>query len=108
MKVSVVRGGGLAGLVKRTAVKSDTLPPEHAEQLRSKVDEAGVLDLSDGPKARYPDEMSYKLTIEQDDGEHTVRLSESALPEAVRDLIDWIDSLPDREESIRPPGGTAR
>ncbi|HEX8068055.1 MAG TPA: protealysin inhibitor emfourin [Thermoleophilaceae bacterium] len=107
MKVSVVRGGGLAGLVTRTAVEADALDPEHAGELRSRVERAGVLDMPEEPPAgeRGPDELAYSLTVEADGRERTVRMPEHALPDSVRELIDWIDAVPGREESIGPPGG---
>ena len=106
MKVSLLRGGGLAGLVTGTALKSESLPPEEAETLRRKVDEAGVLELPEDASggSGHPDETSYGLTVEHEGREHTIHLRESELPEQVRGLISWIDSHPEKEEWVDSPG----
>jgi hypothetical protein len=109
MKLSVVRGGGLPGLVTRTELASDALPAERAQELRAKVDQAGLLGTAgspppDAPPA-YPDELAYQLEVTGDDGAtHTYHATESTLPEPVRQLIAWVDSAPEKAESIAPPG----
>ena len=106
MKVSVVRGGGLAGLVQTTIADSASLAPEHAAQLRSKVDEAGFFALP-GDAPRSPgaaDRFDYAVTVEDDDRTHTVRRAEADLPDAVQDLIAWVNSVPGRQDRLAPPG----
>jgi hypothetical protein len=106
MKLSVVRGGGLAGMVKRTELASDALSAEDADKLHRKVEQAGLLESAEAPEAEpaHPDELSYEVTIEQEGRQHTVRAPESALPDAVRALVDWADSLPEGKTTIQPPG----
>jgi hypothetical protein len=99
MKLSVVRGGGILGRSIRTQVASDDLSPEDARTLREKVEQAGLLTLSDAlpESGRRPDELVYELAVEGDEGRNTVRLSESTLPEPVRSLIAWTDSVGRKE-----------
>jgi hypothetical protein len=108
MKLSVVRGGGLAGMVTRTELASDSLSPDDARELHEKVEQAGVLAMPEElpPAKPHPDELNYELTVEHEGRERTVRLSESTLPEKVRSLIAWADSRPEREHRIEPPGRT--
>jgi hypothetical protein len=106
MKVSIVRGGGIAGLVTKTAVDGDSLPSEEAEQLRAKVEESGVFDLparltADSPQ---PDRFNYEVTVQDEGREHTVVASEEALPEGVRELVSYVKSVPGRKDEIGPPG----
>lgn len=106
MRVSVVRGGGLSGLVTQTAVASDSLKPEDAAELERKVEQAGVLDLpAEGAASRqsHPDEMSYSLTVEHEGRDRTVTLPEGDLPAPVRALIDWVGSHPNRDEWTGSP-----
>lgn len=106
MKLSLVRGGGFAGLVIAKTVTSDSLSPEDAETLREKVEEAG---LSHGPtnlggdREKYPDSYGYAITIEDEGRGHTVVFSEENLTEPVRSLISWVDSLQGVTETIGPP-----
>lgn len=77
--------------------------------LEAKVAESAVLTLPDDvPRgARHPEDLQYELTIEDGGHMRTVRLSESALPEAVRSLIAWVTSMPEAEDTIEPLGPTA-
>jgi hypothetical protein len=109
VKVSVVRGGGLAGLVQTTIADSETLAPEHAAQLRAKVDEAGFFGLPDntGRSPGAADRFDYAVTVEDADRTHTVRRAESELPAAVQELIAWVNSVPGRQDRLAPPGEPA-
>lgn len=106
MKVSIIRGGGLAGIVTRTAVESEWLPAESAHELRERVAKARVFDLPEEVRGRpdQADRFSYAVTVEDQGRARTVRLAEEALPEEVRELVSWVESVPEREEGIERPG----
>ena len=105
MRLSVVRGGGIAGIARHTAVSTDALSAGDAQTLRAKVEEAGLFGLSDDlPDHAQPDDLLYELTVEDADRVHTVRLTESTLPEGVRTLIAWVDSVPGAEDTIGARG----
>jgi hypothetical protein len=93
MKLSIVRGGGIAPIATRTEISSDSLSEADAATLRRKVEDARVLELADAG-GQHPEDLLYELTIEDEGRVHTVRLSDSALPDAVRSLIAWADSSP--------------
>ena len=108
VKLTVVRGGGIAGLVTTTTADSDALAPEEADALRSKVEGSGLMHMPArvaGPTPQ-PDAFNYEVTVEDDNGRtQRVSLSEDALPASVRSLISWLDSVPGKQERIGPPGG---
>jgi len=106
MKVSVVRGGGLAGLVQTTTADSETLAPDDADRLRRTVDEAGFFDLPGDapPSGRGPDRFHYAVTVEDDNRTHTVRRAEPDLPQELSALIDLVTSVPGRRDHLAPPG----
>jgi hypothetical protein len=108
MKVSVLRGGGVGGMVTRTELGSEALSPADAEALERRVREAGVLEPPD-PSPRgsssHPDELAYELTVDDGERSRTVRVTEESMPEPVRSLIDWTDSRPERDVKVEPPGG---
>ena len=109
MKVSVVRGGGLAGLVQTTTADSETLAPDDADRLRRTVDEAGFFALP-GDAPRSPgaaDRFDYAVTVEDDDRSHTVRRTEADLPDGLGALIAWVSAVPGREDRLTPPGDRA-
>jgi hypothetical protein len=106
MKLSVVRGGGLAGIVTRTELATNVLPPEAERALREQVAQSGLLDLTESASPSEPaaDALQYEITLEDQGETQRVRLSEEDLPDSVRSLIAWIDSVPEREERLEPPG----
>jgi hypothetical protein len=104
MEVAVFRGGGLAGLVKKTAVSEESLTPEQAAQLRAKLDELDVLSTPTKPasESRQADRFSYAVQVQDDDGERTVQASEPAVPDSVLELARYLKTLPGvREEIVR-------
>ena len=107
MKVSVVRGGGLAGLVQTTTADSDRLSADDADTLRRKVDAAGFFALpgSGGP-AGGPDRFRYAVTVEDGNRAHTVRRSEPDVPEALGALIAWVGTVPGAETGLAPAGSS--
>lgn len=106
MKVSVVRGGGVSGLVTVTTVDSQALSPEDAKTLAGMVQEANA---SDGPdetvgSAATPDEFQLAVTIEDGARRRTVSAAEHDLPGALRSLVAWVSSAPGRTEEVSSPG----
>jgi hypothetical protein len=93
VKLSVVSGGGIAGIMTRTEVSSASLSPADARVLEQKVAESGLLEMPLEParQTSQPDELQYELTVEHDEGSHTVRVPEGDLPDGVRSLIQWAE-----------------
>jgi Emfourin len=106
MRVTVVQGGGLAGLVRTTSADTASLAPTDAAALRAMVGAADVFGLPSrlGPAATRPDALAYEVTVEDGAHRHTVRASDQALPEELRALISWLQSVPGRSERLGPPG----
>ena len=77
MKVSIVRGGGLAGIVTRTELDADRLPPDAAR------------------------------TLEDDHGRRTARFGDTTIPQPVRALVEWADARPERTMEIVPQAGSS-
>ncbi|MEP6526827.1 MAG: protealysin inhibitor emfourin [Nocardioidaceae bacterium] len=103
MKVTIVRGGGLAGIVTRTEVDSNVLSPQDAHTLAQEVDRAGVRHLEE-PASRQnrPDDLHYEILL--DDGGDAVsrRFTDETMPAGVQRLVDWIDARPERSYAVEP------
>ena len=99
MKLTITRGGGLAGLTRQTELASEALAPGEAAKLRELVEGAGLLGEAAPREAPppHPDEMSYEVTVEDAGRARTLRFTEQTLPESVRSLIAWADSKPKPE-----------
>ncbi len=101
LKISVVQGGGFAGLVRTTSADAALLAPADAETLRGKVRDAGLLDLpSSSGGSDQPDVESYEITVEDDGRHNTVVLGERDLTAEVRTLLAWLRAVPGHVETV--------
>ena len=99
MKVSIVRGGGLAGVARRTELATDALPEDAARTLEAHA--AAVIPLpAAGGARRAPDEMLYAVRVEGPDGATEAHYTDATLPEDVRALIAWADGRPERTDAL--------
>jgi hypothetical protein len=105
MRLSIIRGGGIAGVSALTELDESALSADDAKAFRAKVAEAeaglGAADAAAG--GRQPDELSYEVRLEDGQNTRTVRVGETTLPETVRSLIAWVDAHPKRTTRVLPP-----
>jgi hypothetical protein len=99
MKVSIVRGGGLAGILTCTELDAGRLPPDAAAALGQKVAALGRLE-EPAPPPSLPDELQYEVTIEDARGKHTANFTDGNLPKPLRELIEWADARPERTTRV--------
>jgi hypothetical protein len=103
MKISVVRGGGLAGVARQTTLDDADLPPDAAAELREKAAAArGVEPIASAPPPT-PGETLYEVTL-SDGEERTARFRDMNLPDPVRQLVEWVDGRPEQKTEFLPPG----
>ncbi len=95
MKIDFVRSGGFAGL--RLAVNVDTqdLPDAEAALLEKLIRDSGFFDLAEHIKSPSggADRFEYRLTVSEGGRSHTVTVSEAAVPEGLRPLIDRLTEM---------------
>jgi len=103
-KLSIVRGGGLAGMVTKTELSSDKLSDDDAVLLRERSDEAGLLAPAparagggDHPTA---DEFSYEVTVVRDGNSQTVQVNEGTMSDALKSLLSWVEQHPQTAQTI--------
>jgi hypothetical protein len=102
VKVSIVRGGGLAGVPLRTVLDAEWLPPDAQAELRAGA--KAVTETAAASGTRMPDETLYAVDVDDDDGRaRTARYSELTLPEDVRRLIAFVDERPESRTELVPP-----
>jgi hypothetical protein len=92
LRISVERSGGFAGITMKTAVDKKDLPADEALKLHMLVEEADFFNLPREimPPSRSRDRFQYKLTVEENGRQHTVRVSEEAMPEKLKPLVKWL------------------
>jgi len=92
MRVSVERSGGFAGINQTTRVSTDELPAEQGHEVASLVEAAGFFELPSVISSTGPggDRFQYKITVEGEQGAHTVQVDEAAVPPRLRPLLNWM------------------
>ncbi|MFD1212984.1 protealysin inhibitor emfourin [Arthrobacter sp. GCM10027362] len=101
MKLTVRRGGGIAGIVRRTELDDSDLPPDDAKTFAGEVDRAGVRHLtSPAVGRRRPDEQLYEILLEEAGRQFRLNYTDATLPEDIRRLIERVDVRPQRRESL--------
>lgn len=101
MRVTILRGGGLPGIVARTELDAAALPTSAATTFAKEVARANLGEQPAPPTAKpWPDAQLYELRVEEAGPLIHVRYTEQSLPERVRLLVAWVDGRPERVESI--------
>lgn len=92
MRMTFERSGGFAGIIITKAFDSTTLPENEANQLRQLVDAANFFSLPKIIKSQdsQVDRFQYQLTVEDNGKQHTVEVSEQAMPATLKPLIEWL------------------
>jgi hypothetical protein len=101
VKLTIRRGGGIAGIVARTELDTSDLPLPAAETFAAQMNQSGLRESGEPPAAvRRPDAQLYEISWEESGRQDSRRYSEESLPEGVRQLLAWVDGRPERIESI--------
>jgi len=92
LRISFKRSGGFAGITMKTAVDEKDLAPDQAQKLRQLVEEADFFNLSGRMMARspQPDRFQYELKLEENDRQHAVTMSDEAVPQKLKPLVNWL------------------
>ena len=92
MRISFERSGGFAGITMKTAVDEEDLAPGEAQKLRQWVEETDFFNLPGKIISRspQPDRFQYELRLEEKGRQHTVTMSEEAMPPKLKPLIQWL------------------
>jgi hypothetical protein len=99
MRVTFKKSGGFAGLpgqqqrLELDTTSGEELPAEKAQELEQLCGAVRRSDASAGqPEAtKVRDGFQYNLTIEDDEGEHTVTARDGAISPEVEPLIRWLN-----------------
>jgi hypothetical protein len=101
VRVAVVRGGGVAGLVTSTELDSADLADADADALRAAVERARSAHVPP-TGAGMPDRFGYEVHVEDEGRTDTLRTREP-LPDPVRELIALVQESPARRRRTGPP-----
>jgi hypothetical protein len=105
VKVTVVRGAGLTGMVRRSELDAAELPAREQEALLGLLERAGLAEAQGpGPPAAHADEMAYEIQVEGAGEPIVARFAESSLPDGSRALMAWVAEHPATRSRLAPPG----
>lgn len=94
MRIVFERTGGLMGRKIGMSLNLADLPPDQAGTLKRLVDESNFFKLKEiPPTSPSPDGFTYSITVETEKNQRTIHASETNLPQALRPLIDYLQSL---------------
>lgn len=95
MRVTVVRSGGIAGMVTTTTVDAADLDGPGADALRSVVSGCSFRERSGPVAPAMRDGFSYEVTLVDDDGAaQQVRFVQSTAPAGMDTLLRWVEDCP--------------
>jgi hypothetical protein len=94
-RIKFERSGGFAGMTIARDLKLEDLPEEQAHTLVELLDD---LDFAELPEQltgidSMPDQFTYVITVETNDGEHTVVTGDASAPEKMQELLQFLNRL---------------
>jgi hypothetical protein len=95
MQITLERTGGFAGITRKKTVDTAILPANEAKDVLRLATAADLFNLpaqiiSPNPQS---DRFQYRLTVEDNGKQHTIIVSEAALPGTLRPLIEWLNNV---------------
>lgn len=97
MKVTVVRGGGVAGMLVTTTLDTSDLDDEAAAELRRVT---GAATFSDRPPSGRPDATRVEIDVDDDGVIDRVRYDDGDAPAGAADLARWVLGAPQAQRTI--------
>jgi hypothetical protein len=91
-QIQFERSGGLAGIRLTHSVSSEALPAEEENKLAELIEAARFFELPAVMRAAEPsaDRFQYKISVETEQGKHTVQVDEAAVPAQLQPLLGWL------------------
>jgi len=94
MRIDFERTGGFAGMILQAIIDTNELPEEEANELRQLIEEANFFALPPTIKsASGADQFTYRLTVIASVRQHSVEVSDGAVPDSMRPLINRLTTL---------------
>jgi hypothetical protein len=91
-RIKFERTGGFAGMRIAADFELDDLPEEQADQLRELLDDVDFDELPENLMKGnpVPDGFSYTITVETEEGQHTVTTSDTSAPAKMQPLLELL------------------
>jgi len=95
LRIIYERSGGFAGLTLTVELDTASLPPDEAHDVQKMIEEAGFFTLPASIPALtcVADAFQYVVTVEAEGKQHTVRTIDTAIPDALLPLIEYLTKV---------------
>ena len=92
MIIHFERSGGFAGIIFKTRIDVNSLPPEEAEEVIALVENSGIKNiLQESVQTNTSDQFSYVLMIESESEMQSFFLKEQHITSQMKPLIDYLN-----------------
>jgi len=93
-KITFERSGGFLEPSIEFTLDLDTVSSHAAQRMLYLIEDADFFNLPGSPASKpVIDEFFYTVTVEAGSNRHSVAVSESAMPDALRPLVDELSSI---------------
>ncbi|KOP22841.1 hypothetical protein AMR41_28550 [Hapalosiphon sp. MRB220] len=94
MRILIQRTGGFAGISKKAIVDTANLSFEETKQLSDLLEAANFFNLPTviNSPSNQADRFQYIFTVEANNQQHTVKVSEVALSGTLKQIIEWVNA----------------
>jgi Emfourin len=95
MRYQFARTGGFAGMHLATTIDSDALPAQEAQALQQELAAARFFSLPNQIKEQGggADRFQYEITVDDGKQQHSVVVSEGAVPDTLQPLVQHLERL---------------
>jgi hypothetical protein len=98
MKIHLERSGGFAGMIMSTTVDTNTLSSNEVNELQGLIEKSQFFELSSESveeassktKKGAADYFTYKVTVQNGDGQHTVEWNDLSMQPNLKRLVDFL------------------
>lgn len=99
MKICFKRTGGLAAISLSVTLDTDSLPAEDSGRLHNLINAVSLFDQPDFMRSATPgaDRFHYEIKLEAEGRVKTIEIDESAVPEILRPLLEYLTGLARRK-----------
>ncbi len=94
MRILLQRTGGFAGISKKAIVDTANLSSEETKELSHLLEAANFFNLPTviNAPSNQADRFQYIFTVEANNQQHTVKVSEVALSGTLKQIIEWVNA----------------
>jgi hypothetical protein len=91
MQITLERTGGFTGIPLTKTIESAALSLQGSSKLNEMIAAAGFFELpSTIHSIPQPDRFQYQITVVKEGKQHSVTVSESAVPAKLKPLLNWL------------------